>query len=322
LNLVTPVNGEDTSPSTAAFRADVLRGLSAPQKELACKYFYDEAGSELFERITHLEEYYPTRTELAIMRRHARDMAALIGPRCLLVEFGSGSSQKTRLLLDHLVEPLAYVPIDVSSEHLRRSAAALAADYPSVEVLPICADFTRPVEVPARAAPAARRVIYFPGSTIGNFTLPEAQRLLRQSARWCGAGGAMLLGADLKKDPRLLHDAYNDRLGVTAAFNTNLLARINRELGADFPLHEFWHHAFYNSSEGRIEMHLVCKRAQKVRVAGREFTLAEGESIRTEYSYKYSPADLDGLARSSGLRVQGDWTDGRGYFCVLYLTVE
>jgi dimethylhistidine N-methyltransferase len=308
-------------PPLAEFRADVLRGLGAPAKELPCKYFYDQAGSALFERITELEEYYPTRTELAIMRRHVAEMAGLLGPRCLLVEYGSGSSTKTRLLLDRLLDPAGYVPIDVSGDHLLRSARSIADAYPGLEVLPLCADFTRPVVLPEPRLRPARRVAYFPGSTIGNFTPEESVVLLRQTAALCGSGGGFLLGADLRKDRRVVEGAYNDRLGVTAAFNLNLLARINRELGANFAPDQFRHHAFYNAAEGRIEMHLVSRYAQRVRVAGVEFTFAAGESIRTEYSYKYRLRDLHDLAAAAGFEVERFWTDEREYFSVHYLTV-
>ncbi len=309
-------------PSLADFRADVLRGLSLPAKELPCKYFYDDAGSALFERITGLEEYYLTRTELAIMRHHAAEMAGLLGPRCLLVEYGSGSSTKTRLLLDRLIEPAGYVPIDVSGDHLRRAARAIADEYPGLEVLPLCADFTRPVEPPAPRKRPARRVVYFPGSTIGNFTPEESAVLLRQTAALCGRGGGLLLGADLRKDRRVLEAAYDDRLGVTAAFNLNLLAHINRELGADFALDQFRHRAFYNAAAGRVEMHLVSRREQRVRVAGTEFAFAAGESIRTEYSNKYRLRDLHDLASAAGFEVERFWTDEREYFSVHYLTVR
>ncbi|HEX5270320.1 MAG TPA: L-histidine N(alpha)-methyltransferase [Gemmataceae bacterium] len=304
----------------AEFRADVLRGLSLPAKELPCKYFYDEAGSALFEGITRLEEYYPTRTELAIMRAHVAEMAGLVGPRCLLLEYGSGSSTKTRLLLDRLPDPAGYVPIDVSGDFLLRTARAIADDYPALEVLPVCADFTRPVAPPAPRRRPARRVVYFPGSTIGNFTPEESAVLLRQTAALCGPGGGMLLGADLRKDRRVLEAAYDDRAGVTAAFNLNLLVRVNRELGADFDLGQFRHHALYNAAEGRIEMHLVSRRRQRVRVAGTEFTFAAGETIRTEYSYKYRLRDLHDLAAAAGFDVERFWTDEREYFSVHYFT--
>jgi L-histidine Nalpha-methyltransferase len=312
---------EARKPGTAAFRADVLRGLSAPAKELPCKYFYDEAGSELFERITGLPEYYLTRTERAIMDQHAPEMAALLGRRCLLIEYGSGSSTKTRLLLDHLSSPAAYVPVDVSAEHLFRSAGALAEAYPEIEVLPVCADFTRPLELPVPSKQAARRVVYFPGSTIGNFTPSESAVLLRQTAGLCGRGG-LLLGADLRKEPRVIEAAYNDSQGVTAQFNRNLLVRINRELDADFVVSQFAHRAFYDAAEGRIEMHLVSRRDQSVRIGDVEFFFAAGEAIRTEYSHKYSISELATLAAAQGWAVQRVWTDEHNYFGVLYLTLS
>lgn len=304
------------------FRADVLRGLRMPAKEIPSKYFYDEVGSELFDEICELPEYYPTRTELAIMERHAAEMAEAVGHRCLLIEYGSGSSVKTRLLLDRMNEPAGYVPVDISAEHLARSAEALALAYPQVEVLPLAVDFTGPLELPVPRQAPARRVVYFPGSTVGNFTPAEASTLLRRTARLVGTAGGLLLGADLKKHPRVLHAAYNDAQGVTERFNRNMLVRINRELDGDFPVEQFWHHAFYTPAAGRIEMHLVSSREQRVRIAGEHFHFAEGESIRTEYSYKYSVDDLHALARRTGFAVTHLWTDPRDYFSVLYLVVR
>ncbi|HUY18591.1 MAG TPA: L-histidine N(alpha)-methyltransferase [Candidatus Binataceae bacterium] len=312
----------DLAPSTEDFLSDVIRGLSAPSKHLPCKYLYDEAGSRLFDRICELPEYYPTRTELGILKRYAGEMAAMLGPRCLVIEYGSGSSIKTRILLDHLTEPAAYIPVEIAREQLEESARALARDYPHLEVRPLCADFTRPLELPQINRPAARRVIYFPGSTIGNFTPEEARKLLERSARLCGPGGAILLGADLKKDPRVIENAYNDRDGVTAAFNLNLLTRMNRELAIRFKPEDFWHHALYNPREGRIEMHLVSRLEQRVRLDGREVTLVEGESICTEYSYKYSLRGLSDLAEAAGFTIERTWTDDRNYFSVHYLVVR
>ncbi len=309
----------DQGVPTDCFRADVLRGLSAAAKSIPCKYFYDEAGSKLFDQICELEEYYPTRTELAIMERHAQEMADLAGPSCLLVEYGSGSSVKSRLLLDRLATPVAYVPVDISREHLRLSASALARAYPHLEVLPICADFTQPLELPVPALRSRRRLVYFPGSTMGNLTPEEAIRLLRRTAQLGGPYSGLLLGVDLKKDPQILHTAYNDKQGVTAAFNLNLLERINRELGADFQTAQFWHHASYNPREGRIEMYLISQKEQRVRIGSQAVTLAEGEAIRTEYSYKYSLAEVKHLAAAAGYEVRRVWTDDRNYFCVAYL---
>jgi dimethylhistidine N-methyltransferase len=320
--MTTPelARADSRGSATDQFRADVLCGLRSSPKELPCKYFYDEAGSKLFERITRLEEYYPTRTELAIMDRHAAEMADLLGPRCLVIEYGSGSSAKTRLLLRHCREPAGYVPIDVSAEFLHRSARAVSEDLPEIEVLPVCADFTRPVELPVLRQRAARRVVYFPGSTIGNFTPEETVALLRQTERLCGPGGGMLLGADLRKDPRVLHAAYNDALGVTAAFNRNILVRINRELGADFAVEQFEHQASYDAAEGRIEMHLLSRHEQRVHIGAVEVCLAAGETIRTEYSYKYSISLLEDFARRGGMTLERSWTDENAYFAVAYLT--
>jgi dimethylhistidine N-methyltransferase len=304
------------------FRADVLAGLSRPQKRLPAQYFYDAAGSRLFDRISELPEYYLTRTELGILREHAVAMAARCGPGCLLIEFGAGSLTKVRLLLDRLDAPAGYVPVDVSSDHLRAAAAALADDYPALEVMPVVADFTGPFTLPdALAASAvARRVVYFPGSTIGNFDPPQADALLGRVARLVGAGGGLLLGVDLRKPVEVLEPAYNDAAGVTAAFNRNLLVRINRELGADFDPERFRHHAFYSTGRSRIEMHLISEGRQRVGVGGRMFDFRSGESIHTENSYKYDLRELTARAARSGLRLNEAWTDAQEYFAVLFLT--
>lgn len=300
------------------FRADVLAGLSRPRKRVPPKYFYDAAGSQLFDRITELPEYYPTRTELAILREHAAAMAARCGPRCLLVELGAGSVTKVRLLLDRLESPAGYVPVDVSGEHLRAAAATLAGDYPGLEVVPVVADFTTSFQLPEVSA--SRRVVYFPGSTIGNFDPPQVDALLRRVARIVGPGGGLLLGVDLQKDEAVLSRAYNDAAGVTAAFNRNLLVRINRELGADFDPATFRHAAFYDRLKSRIEMHLVSKVDQEVRIGRETFAFRTGESIHTESSYKYNIAEFAVRARRCGLRLDETWTDAHNYFAVLYLT--
>ena len=307
---------------TALFRDDVLRGLRRAFKELPCKYFYDEAGSRLFEAICDLEEYYLTRTELGIMRRHAAEMAWLLGSDCLLVELGSGSSLKTRLLLDELPRPVGYVPVDVSREQLLRSAQRLRTAYPGLEVLPLCADFTGELHLPEPGRRPARRVVYFPGSTLGNFGPPEAAVLLSRIAGLCGRGGALLLGIDLQKDVGILEAAYNDRRGVTAAFNLNLLTRINRELGADFALDAFRHQASYNRRLACIEMHLISLRPQQVHIGGEVIRFAEGESIRTERSYKYNVKEFRAWVQRCGLDVEQVWTDEHNLFAVLYLTVH
>jgi dimethylhistidine N-methyltransferase len=309
---------EPAACPTDRFRADVLAGLSRPRKRLSPKYFYDRAGSRLFDRITELAEYYPTRTELGIMRGRAGEMARRCGPRCLLIELGAGSLTKVRLLLDRLDRPAGYVPVDVSGDHLRAAAAALADDYPALAVAPVAADFTRPFRLPD--AEAARRVVYFPGSTIGNFDPPEADAILRRVARLVGPGGGLLIGLDLRKDAAVLERAYDDAAGVTAAFNRNLLVRINRELGADFDPAAFRHVAFYNRELSRIEMHLVSTAAQRVRVGETAFDFRAGESIHTENSYKYDVAAFAARAAACGLRLDETWTDAQNYFAVLYLT--
>jgi dimethylhistidine N-methyltransferase len=311
----------DRSSATTHFRRDVLRGLWCTPKRLPCKYFYDEAGSHLFDLICELPEYYPTRTELTILRDHAAEMARCIGPDSIVVEYGSGSGTKTRLLLAALNRPTAYLPVDIAREQLERSAAAIAADFSTIPVSPVCADFTRPFALPPNVPSARRRVVYFPGSTIGNFGPAAAKRLLAGMARLVGPGGAVLIGVDLKKDPQVLEAAYNDAAGVTAAFNRNLLERINRELRGTFRPDWFVHHALYNPTRGRIEMHLVSRRRHTVRVAGKPIDFDEGESIWTECSYKYTVRGFQSLAASVGLRARQVWTDCRRWFSVQYFAV-
>ncbi len=301
---------------------EVLRGLGAPVKRLPSKLFYDEAGSRLFEEICGLDEYYPTRTELGILRAHAGAIAERLGPRCRLVEFGSGSSTKTHVLLDAMRAPAAYVPIDISPSALAGAAEALARRHPGLAVAPVCADFTRPFGLGSAPLGALRTAVFFPGSTIGNFTPGEARALLGRMAGLAGPGGAVLVGIDLKKEPAVLHAAYNDRRGVTAAFNRNALARLNREFGANFPVAGFAHYAFYNPAEGRIEMHLVSDARRRVELAGRSFDFAEGETLVTEYSHKYSVAGFRHLAAAAGLGLREAWVDARRYFAVLYLEPE
>jgi dimethylhistidine N-methyltransferase len=309
-------------PPLESFRDEVLRGLARPQKELPCKYFYDATGSALFEEICELPEYYLTRTELGILRAHAGEMAELLGPRCLLIEYGSGSGLKTRLLLDHLLEPAAYLPIDISPGPLLAAARAVVAAYPALEVLPVCADYTADYPLPRPRAHAARRAVFFPGSTIGNFTPGEAESFLKHVGHVCGRGGALLVGVDLVKDSKTLERAYDDSRGVTARFNLNLLARINRELGADFDLASFRHRAVYARAFGRVEMHLVSERPQPVRVAGSRFAFAAGEAVLTECSYKWGLGQFEQLARGAGWRVVRVWTDPRRQFSVQYLTTD
>jgi dimethylhistidine N-methyltransferase len=308
--------------SVGDFRADVLKGLSARPKTLPSKYLYDEIGSGLFEKICELPEYYLTRTELKLLRRHGAEMAAMIGRDCLLIEYGIGSGLKTRLLLGHLTDPVAYVPVDVAHPQLRESAATIRRDFPHIVVRPVCADFTTFSRLPDVGASSARRVVYFPGSTIGNFTRPEARQLLARAALLCGPNGGLLLGVDLKKHPQILEKAYNDRQSVTAAFNLNALARVNRELQATFRPDQFWHYAPYNPRHGRVEMHLVSRSDQQVQVAGENFSLAEGESICTEYCHKYSLRDLHELTRGTGFTIERTWLDENKYFSVSYLAVR
>jgi dimethylhistidine N-methyltransferase len=310
----------DFAPARDDFRSQVIRGLSSAAKHLPCKFFYDQRGSQLFDRICELPEYYPTRTELGILQCHAAAMAAACGPRCLLVEYGSGSSLKTRLLLDHLSAPAGYMPLDISREHLLEAARRLAGCYPRLNILPVCADYTRPFSLPACDG-AQRTVVYFPGSTIGNFDPHAARTFLSDAAKMCGPGGGLLIGVDLKKAPAILHAAYNDSAGVTADFNLNLLHRINRELNGNFAVERFTHYAFYNPRLGRIEMHLISQAQQTVTAAGSQFVFQEGETIFTESSYKYTPEGFGALAAASGWAVESVWTDERRMFSVQYLTV-
>ncbi|MCU0684459.1 MAG: L-histidine N(alpha)-methyltransferase [Polyangiaceae bacterium] len=301
---------------------EVLAGLGASHKRLPAKLFYDEAGSQLFEQICALDEYYPTRTEIGILRAQAGDIAERLGPHCRLVEFGSGSSAKTHVLLDALKSPSAYVPIDISPSALEGAAEELSRRYPGLAIEPLCTDFTRPLSLGPARPDARRTAVFFPGSTVGNFEPAEARALLAQMAGLAGRGGGVLVGIDLKKDPALLHAAYNDRRGVTAAFNRNALVRLNREFGGTFPVEGFAHYAFYNPGEGRIEMHLVSDARRRVEVAGQSFSFEEGESIVTEYSHKYSVAGFRQLAASVGLGLREVWVDSRRHFAVLYLETE
>ena len=312
----------DLAPPHTSVLDEVVSGLAKPQKTLPAKLFYDERGSVLFEAICELPEYYPTRTEAAMMRQHAGEMAAALGPDVLLIEYGSGSGAKTRILIDAL-RPAAYSPIDISASALKSFAADLALSHPALPVSAICADYTMPLKLPDFTHLRYRRkVVYFPGSTIGNFTAGEALAFLRGTCAMVGEGGAMLVGVDLKKDPAVLHAAYNDAQGITGQFNLNVLVRINSELAANFDLSAFWHHAFYNAPLGRIEMHLVSRHAQSVAVAGRSFYFREGETIHTEISCKYAVPEFQALARQSGFRTMRVWVDEAGLFSVHLLSVE
>jgi dimethylhistidine N-methyltransferase len=317
MNLATDTQG--CGLTTEGFRRDLLRGLSVQRKHLPSKYLYDEEGARLFEQICTLEEYYPTRTEVGILQSNAPEIASLLGPRCNLVELGSGGSIKTQLLLDHLEHAASYVPVDVAQAQLLESSAGLALVYPDIEVLPVCADFTKHFFLPVLPPDSHRTTVFFPGSTIGNFEPHEAELLLRHIAGLCGRGTRFLIGVDLKKDPDVLHRAYNDSGGVTAEFNRNILARANRELGADFSITLFQHHAFYNQQEGRIEMHLLSECPQTVRVGDAKFSFAQREAIRTEYSFKYTLSEFRCLAQRAGFDVARCWTDSKQWFSVQYL---
>jgi dimethylhistidine N-methyltransferase len=306
----------DLHPPHADFRADVIRGLSAQPRTLSPMYFYDQAGSKLFDRICELQSYYPTRTEVSILRESMPGVARALGPQVLLVEFGSGSSQKIRLLLDHLTDAAAYVPIDISRDHLMEAAGAIARDYPGLEVLPICADFTEPVPLPQPGLQARRSVVFFPGSTIGNFEPEQARHLLESVRQDCGPGGGLLIGVDLRKDVNLLRAAYDDDEGVTAAFNLNLLRRINRELGADFVLDQFAHEVRWVEDVGRVEMHLRSRRDQTVTLGEQRWDFAEDETIHTESSHKWSIEGFTDLAASAGLSPEHVWTDPEQLFSV------
>jgi dimethylhistidine N-methyltransferase len=310
----------DFSPDEAVMLEDVLRGLALPEKNIPSLYFYDQRGSELFDAITTLPEYYPTRTEISILEAHGAAMAAALGPGVRLIELGSGSATKTELLLAQLEAPAAYVPVEISREHLLASAARIAADFPGLEVLPVTADFTEPFDLPEPKRHVVRRnVAFFPGSTIGNFPRAMAADLLRATRQEVGAGGAMLIGVDLKKDQAVLERAYNDAAGVTAEFNLNLLVRLNRELGANFDVAAFRHEAVWDEAHGRIEMRLVSTRPQVVRIAGRRFPFAAGEILVTEYSHKYSLEAFRALAEGSGFTVAQVWTDPQRLFSVQLL---
>ena len=303
-----------------SFREDVIAGLSLPHKALPPKYFYDSRGSRLFEAICRLAEYYPTRAELSLTRGHLGDIAAFAGRGCELIEYGSGASVKSRLLIGRL-RPSLYVPVDISESALRSAAAGLARRFPWLAVSAVSADFSRPLEIPVGRS-RARRVVYFPGSTIGNLAPAEAHAFLRMTRGQVGPSGAMLVGVDLKKDANVLHAAYNDAKGVTAAFNLNLLARINRELRGDFDLRRFRHYAFYNAARGRIEMHLVSLATQTVNVGPYRFGFEAGETIHTENSYKYSVGEFRALSREAGFRSRKVWLDRGGLFSLHGLVAD
>lgn len=299
--------------------ADVLRGLKSTPKHLSPTYFYDERGSQLFDRICTVPEYYVTRTETGILADNAVPIAGRIGEDSLLVELGSGASTKTRLLLERLPQLSGYVPVDISRRHLLEAAQRVADSYPHIEVLPVCADFTQAFPLPRPRREPARVVVFFPGSTIGNFDPPAAIDLLRAMRTTAGAGGALLIGYDLVKERDVLERAYNDAAGVTAAFNLNVLARLNRELGADFDLSKFTHEAVWLPAHSRVEMRLVSTCAQDVTIAGEAISFACAERLVTEHCHKYTPGSFARLAGAAGWKPAQTWTDAQGYFNVQYL---
>ncbi len=311
---------EQEPPATPhpEFLLDLRHGLARQQKSISPKYFYDAHGSNLFDRICLLPEYYPTRTELAILHRHAREMALHIGPHAEIMEFGAGSMQKVRVLLDALDQPQRYIPIDISGEHLADAAEKMRQAYPRLHVEPLVADYTQDLVLPPDVPPEGRRVGFFPGSTLGNFEPLDALRFMRMCARTL-QGGALILGADLVKHPDMLHAAYNDSQGVTAEFNRNILVRANRELGADFNLEHFAHSAFYNAPYQRIEMHLMSTCRQTVHVGSTAYSFAPGETLHTENSYKFTVDGLRQLAQRAGFTPGQHWTDPDHKFCLLWL---
>jgi len=312
----------DLEPDRDEFLTAVVEGLQRNQKELPCKYFYDERGSLLFDKICNLDEYYPTRTELNIMQTQIDDISRRIGKDSLLIEFGSGSSLKTRILLDNLTNITGYIPIDISKEHLLNSSTELEKQYPGLPVQPVCADYTGEFNLPENVDHNARRVVYFPGSTIGNFQPEEAVIFLHSINKILRNNGLLLIGVDLKKDPVILHRAYNDRSGVTKTFNLNLLVRANRELGANFQTDQFRHYAFYNPHRGRVEMHIVSLDDQEVRINGTTISFEKGESIHTESSYKYTLHEFEKLARRAGFTIDHVWTDEDKFFSVQLLKLH
>ncbi len=297
---------------------EIIAGLSRTPKSIPSKFFYDELGSELFDRICELPEYYLTRTEIDIMRHYIDEIVSAIGPQASLIEFGSGASVKIRILLENIRELAAYVPVDISRDFLIGAANKIQRDFPAIEVLPVAADFTHPFDLPDPKVTPVRNVVYFPGSTIGNFSPDAADKLLRVMHQEAGDNGALLIGIDRRKDRFTLERAYNDSAGVTAEFNLNLLRHINREFGADFDLSQFRHRATYNDHANRIEMHLVSTREQSFTVSGRKFSMREGETILTEHSHKYSLEGFAEMAGRAGFQVHRVWSDPAEWFSVLY----
>ncbi len=312
----------DLEPAKSDFLSEAIAGLSRMPRTLPCKYFYDERGAALFQNICELPEYYITRTETAILRLYAHEMAQCIGARCELIGLGTGAGTKTRILLEELEAPAVYIPIDISKEQLRQSTALFHQLFPQLEILPVCTDYLQPFDLPSPVRTPARKIVYFPGSTIGNFDPQEATGFLRRIVDLCDKNGGLLIGVDLQKDPDVLERAYNDSQGVTAQFNLNLLRRANHELQADFDLERWRHRSIYNSAAGRIEMYLISKIDQTVHIANHEFRFRSGEKIATEFSYKYTPEGFTVLASAAGFEFARMWTDEARLFGVFYFTVK
>jgi dimethylhistidine N-methyltransferase len=310
-----------SAPESTDFLADVIAGLSSNPRTIPCKYFYDERGAALFQKICELPEYYVTRTEIDILDRHRADIALQLGPSVELIGLGTGAGTKTRVLIAALENPAVYIPVDISEKQLRKSTALFRKIFPKVEILPVCADYLQPVVLPSPRHKPARNIVYFPGSTIGNFEPDEAMQFLRRIASVCRGGGGLLIGADLKKDPQVLDAAYNDGPGVTARFNLNLLERINRDLGANFDLDQWRHRAIYNSNAGRIEMHLISETDQFVQLNEHKFHFRRGEKIITEFSYKYTPEEFAALAAKAGFKFVRMWTDDARLFGVFHFVM-
>jgi dimethylhistidine N-methyltransferase len=309
---------QPSTPISNPFAQDMLAALRERPRWISPKHFYDARGSALFEQICELPEYYPTRTELGILQRHADEIAALMGEQAELIEFGAGSLRKVRLLLNAMQAPARFVPIDISGEFLQQAARELRQDFPRLDIHPLVADYTQPLRLPPLHSSRGRRIGFFPGSTIGNFQPREAEDFLRMAARLL-QGGALILGVDLIKSPDMLHQAYNDAQGITAAFNLNLLARANRELGTDFKLDQFAHYAFYNAPQQRVEMHLISQCRQTVRLNQWCFDIAEGDSFHTENSYKFTLDGLKRLATQAGFTPGPFWIDPARLFCLAWL---
>jgi dimethylhistidine N-methyltransferase len=311
----------EREPATSDFLSDVIAGLSSEPRTLPCKYFYDERGAALFQRISELPEYYITRTEIDILDRHRAEIASYLGANIELIGLGTGAGTKTRILIEALEKPAVYVPVDISAKQLRESTALFRQIFPDLETLPVCTDYLQPFVIPSPGREAARNIVYFPGSTIGNFAPEDAVEFLQRIAYLCGREGGLLIGVDLQKDRHVIEAAYNDSQDVTAEFNLNLLIRANRELGADFDLGAWRHRAIYNSSAGRIEMYLISETRQRVHTEDRQFDFRAGEKILTEYSYKHTPEGFAALAHKARFEFQKMWSDEARLFGVFYFAL-